>query len=151
MLIENSQQINIGTNTFKRHTPKRSTGVRIERSFDITFTGYSVLDEDPNGQASGASLLELNDCQRINISGSQFVNGAPYGIDVVDSSHVSITGCTVHDTREKLKSKHAIRFSGKGGGNLVAMNSVGATLQAPVSGGEQAGMTEQGNVIEIAE
>ena len=147
LLIEDSQQITIGTNVFKRHTPKRGTGVRIERSSDITFTGCSVLDEDPNGQASGASLLELNDCQRINISGSQFVNGAPYGIDAVSSSHVSITGCTVHDTREELKSKHAIRFSGAGRGNLVAMNSVGAALQSPLTAEKQSGMIESGNAI----
>ena len=75
LLIEDSRQINIGTNTFRRHTPKMGTGVRIVRSSDLTFNGCSVNDETVGGQTSGASLLELAECDRINVSGSQFLNG----------------------------------------------------------------------------
>lgn len=147
LLIEDSRQINVGTNTFRRHTPKMGTGVRLERCSDITLTGCSILDEDPDGQSSGASLLELEDCQRINISGSQFINGAPCCIDATNCSHVSIVGNTIHDTREQLKSTHAIRMTGSGQGNLLATNTIGPTQKRSVFAADAANLTEHGNVI----
>jgi parallel beta-helix repeat protein len=65
--------------------------------------------------------LELSDCQRINISGSQFIDGAPYGIDVENSSQIQITSCTVTDNRTTPAAKGTIRFRGEGGGNRVAL------------------------------
>jgi polygalacturonase len=148
LLIEDSRQINIGTNMFRRHTPKMGTGVRIVRSTDVTVTGCSILDEDPDGQSSGASLLELVESKRINVSGCQLLDASPYGIDAKDCSDVSITGCTIHDTREKKRSCHAIRFTGEGRGNLVGMNTIGATTESPFALGELAGVTVQGNVVQ---
>ena len=146
LIIEDSRQITIGTNTFRRHTPTMGTGIRIVHSSDITFTGCSILDEDDNGQSSGASLFELSDCQRVNISGCQFLNGVPCGIDAVDCSHVSITGCTIHDTRQQPVSSHAIRFTGAGTGNLIAMNSIAPALASALAIDDRAGATVEGNV-----
>lgn len=148
LLIEDSQQINIGTNMFRRHTPKRGTGVRMERSSDITFTGCSVLEEADDGQTSGASLLELVDCRRVSVSGSQFLNGTPCGIDAADCSQLSIVGNTVHDARQPLRSQHAIRVSGAGQANLLAMNTIGAATDRPLAVDASAGVTEQGNVVQ---
>jgi hypothetical protein len=148
LLIEDSRQINIGTNTFRRHTPQMGTGVRIVRSTDVTITGCSILDEHPDGQPTSASLLELVDSRRINISGCQLLNGVPCGIDAEDCSHVSITGCTIHDTREDTKSHHAVRFAGRGQGNLIGMNSIGPSLESTLAVGEDAGVTADGNVME---
>jgi len=148
LLIEDSRQINIGTNTFRRHTPRMGTGVRIVRSSDVTVTGCSILDEHPDGQPSGASLLEMVASQRINVSGCQLLNGVPSGIDATDCSHVSITGCTIHDTREQKKSLHAVRFTGRGHGNLVGMNSIGSTTKSTFAMGDAAGVTVNGNVLE---
>jgi hypothetical protein len=148
LLIEDSRQINIGTNTFRRHTPRMGTGVRIVRSSDVTVTGCSILDEHPDGQPSGASLLEMVASQRINVSGCQLLNGVPCGIDATDCSHVSITGCTIHDTREQKKSLHAVRFTGRGHGNLVGMNTIGPTTESTFKLGDAAGVTANGNVLE---
>ena len=148
LLIEDSRQINVGSNTFRRHTPAMNTGVRIERSLDVTISGCSILDEHPDGQPTGASLLEIVDSQRINVSGCQMLDGVPCGIDVANSSHVSVTGCTIHDTRENQKSQHAIRFTGGGEGNLVAMNSAGPTSKAALSLDDQSKVHVEGNAIE---
>ena len=147
LLIEDSRQINIGTNTFRRHTPRMGTGVRIVRSSDVTVTGCSILDEHPDGQPSGASLLELAACKRINVSGCQLLDGTPCGVDATDCSDVSITGCTIHDTREQIQSRHAIRFTGTGQGNLVGMNSIGRTTESTLVLDESAGVTAEGNVL----
>ncbi|MBP89970.1 MAG: hypothetical protein CMJ64_25220 [Planctomycetaceae bacterium] len=148
LLIEDSRQINVGSNTFRRHTPAMNTGVRIVRSMDVTLTGCSIFDEHPDGQPTGASLLELVECERINVSGSQMLDGVPCGIDVKNSSHVSITGCTIHDTRENRKSEHAIRFTGQGRGNLIGMNSIGTTTENALSIEERSGVRIETNVIE---
>jgi hypothetical protein len=147
LLIEDSRQINVGTNTFRRHTPRMGTGIRIVRSSDVTVTGCSILDEHPDGQPSGASLLELVASKRINVSGCQLLDGVPCGVDAIDCSDVSITGCTIHDTREQLQSRHAVRFTGTGRGNLVGMNSVGATTESAFALDESAGVTAEGNVL----
>lgn len=145
LLIEDSRQINIGTNTFRRHTSKMGTGVRIVRSSDITVTGCSILDEHPIGQPTGASLLELVDSRRINVSSCQLLDGVPCGIDATDCSHVNITGCTIHDTRAERKSRHAIRFTGQGQGNLIGMNSIGPTGNSMFALGDSAGVTIEGS------
>jgi len=146
LLIEDSRLINVGINTFRQHTPQMGTGVRIVRSSDITVTGCSILDEHPEGQPSGASLLELTASQRINVSGCQLLNGVPCGIDVTDCSHVSITGCTIHDTRQQRQSRHAVRFTGQGQGNFIGMNSIGTTTDSNLALGDDTGVTVEGNV-----
>ncbi len=148
LLIEDSRQINVGNNTFRRHTPAMGTGVRIVGSSDITLNGCSILDEHPEGQPSGASLLELVNCNRINISGSQLIDGVPCGLDAVDCSNVNVNGCSIHETRTARKSKHAVRFSGKGQGNLLAMNSISPTAQESLSIAESTGVRVEGNAME---
>ena len=140
LLMEDSRQINVGANTFRRHTPEMGTGVQVVRSSDVTFSGCSVLDEHPHGQDSGASLLELIDCDRINVSGSQFLDGVPCGIDATDCRNVVVTGCAVHDTRVEGKSRHAIRFRGAGTGNLIASNSIGITKGKPIEVEDKTGV-----------
>ena len=146
LLIEDSRQINVGNNTFRRHTPNMGTGVRIERSADVVVTGCSILDEHSEGQTSGASLLELVNAQRITVSGCQLLDGVPCGIDATDCSHVSITGCTIHDTRDQRKSRHAIRFAGQGTGNLVGLNSLGPTVGRRLALEDAADVTTNGNL-----
>ncbi len=148
LLIEDSRQINVAGNTFRRHTPRLNTGVRIVRSADVTLSGSSILDEHPEGQPTGASLLEVVDSKRVNVSGCQLLDGSPCGIDVADSSNISITGCTIHDTRENPKSRHAIRCSGKGQGNLAAMNTIGKTLDAAMALDKKAGVRDEANVVQ---
>jgi hypothetical protein len=133
LLIEDSRLINVSGNTFRRHTPKYGTGVRFLRSSDITFTGCAIHDETEEGQPGLDALLELADCQRINISGSQFINGL-IGIASENTSHTILSANTIHDTREKPIAQHAARFSGKGTGNLATHNSVGPCKGKAIEG-----------------
>ena len=133
LLIEDSRLINVSGNTFRRHTPRYGTGVRFNDSSDITFTGCGIHDETAEGQPNLTALLELERCQRINISGSQFLNGS-IGVAGNNCSHVTLTGNTLHDTREQPTAQHAIRFTGPSEGNSAAYNSVGKTSGKPIEG-----------------
>ena len=133
LFIEDSRLINISGNTFRRHTPRYGTGVRFTGCSDITFTGCSILDETAEGQPGLSALLELDQCKRINITGSQFLNGT-IGVAGKDCSHVTLTGNTLHDTRERPIAKHAIRFTGEGEGNSAAHYSLGPTSAKPIEG-----------------
>ena len=133
LLIEDSRLINVSGNTFRRHTPRYGTGVRFTDCSDITFTGCGIHDETAEGQPNLTALLELERCQRINISGSQFLNGS-IGVAGNNCSHVTLTGNTLHDTREQPTAQHAIRFTGPGEGNSAAYNSVGKTSGKPIEG-----------------
>jgi hypothetical protein len=133
LLIEDSQLVNLSGNTFRRHTPKYGTGVRFERSSDITFTGCAIHDESENGQPRLNALLELADCERINVTGSQFLNGVT-GVDAINCTQVVLSGNTIHESRDKPIAKHAVRFSGKGTDHVVANNVIGKTSGKPLVG-----------------
>tara|TARA_B110000438_G_scaffold264219_1_gene276726 strand:- start:881 stop:2218 length:1338 start_codon:yes stop_codon:yes gene_type:complete len=133
LLIEDSRLINVSGNTFRRHTPKYGTGVHFVRSTDITFTGCSIHDETEEGQADLTALLELTDCQRINVTGSQFINGL-IGIAATNTKHTALTANTIHDTRDNPISNHGIEFTGKGVGNLAANNSIGPCKGKAIKG-----------------
>lgn len=146
LLVENSHHINITGNVFRRHNPAYGTGVRLEDCHDIALSGCTIHDEHPDGQPSGASLLELVSCRRINVSGCQLLDGVPHGLHAIDCSDVTVTGCTIHDTRPQRQASHAVRFSGVGGGNLVATSSLDPRAPEPVSSDEESGVRVEGNV-----
>ncbi len=125
VLIENSDQISLNANVLRRHKPELGMGMRLVDTKNSVITGCTVEDEATRGQGSGISTLELERCERINITGSQFLSGAPYSVDVVESSGISFNGCTMADLRETRLSKAAIRFCGKGTGNMVTGCSLG--------------------------
>ena len=139
LLIEDSRLITIGSNHFRRHTEKAGTGVRLLDSQDCTISGCSFHDESPEGQRSGASLLELQNCQRIAVNGCNFSNGVPYGIDALDCRDVLVTGCTIADTRETPRAEASIRFKGQGSGNFIASCS----LRGEVSAEPTAGLSQK--------
>lgn len=135
LLVENSRLVTVGANHFRRHTPALGAGVRFVSSEDCAFSGSTLRDESEQGQLSGASLLELENCRRIAISGCIFSDGVPYGIDAKDCSDVRVTGCTLSDSRLEPKAKGAIRFSGNGKRNGVTMNNLLGKIDIAPSAG----------------
>ncbi|MEZ6053773.1 MAG: right-handed parallel beta-helix repeat-containing protein [Planctomycetaceae bacterium] len=147
LLIEDSHHLTLSGNTFRRHAPFYGMGVRMERSHDITLTGCTLYDEHETGQESGASLLELVDCNRINITGCQLLDGIPCSIDAENCSNVTISSCTIHDTRAETKSIHAVRFMGEGTGNLIATCNIGQTIREALLLVETAGVEIHSNSL----
>ena len=139
--LEGCRQVVLSGNVFRRHTPAMNAGVRIERSADILVSGCAFRDEHPDGQPTNASLLEIAASHRVTVSGCQLIDGVPCGIDVSDSESVLITGCTVRDTREPPRARHAIRFSGKGATNRLGVNDLGGALDALLSGAPESGVS----------
>ena len=144
LLIEDSRLINVSGNTFRRHTPRYGTGVRLVDSSDITFTGCGIHDETETGQPGVTALLELEKCERVTVSGSQFVNGL-IGVAASTCSHLSLSGNSLFDTREKPIAKHAIQFKEKGSGNFVTANSIGKTSGKEIDAVEDDGVRAEGN------
>ena len=139
VLLENCSQINLTGNNFRRHEKNFRAGVRLVDSTDCVIQGCIASDDSAAGQESGASLLELERCRRVTVTGSQFLNGVPFGIDAQDCSSVSIQGCSVTETREAKKATGTIRFAGEGTGNILAGNTlnreaVGAAADQPPAG-----------------
>ncbi len=124
LLVERSSQILVTGCLFRRHTQEAHAGVRFVDSVDGVITGCQLSDETETGQASGASLLELERCERFTISGCQIRNGVPYGLHAVAARHVSVTGCTILENRPEFAGKAAVRFTGAGHANLLAHNTL---------------------------
>jgi len=147
LLLENCRQINVGGNSFRRHTPTMGTGIRLVKSTDCVLHGCTIRDEAAEGQVSQASLLELEQCARITVQGCQMLDPAPYGIDVNKSDHINISGCTVMDTREKPIMKGCIRFRGPGRGNLITASTLGAPQEQALQLDPAAGTTTANNQL----
>ena len=146
LLIERSSHIVVGSNSFRRHTQKMFTGVRIVDSTDCSLTGCTIQDEEPDGQKTKASLLELERCQRVSVTGCQFLDGVPYGIDVVESNQVNISSNVIADTRAVKRTKGAISFRGLGKENLIALNTIGKDCEETLQIDEKADVTLANNV-----
>lgn len=142
LLVEDSRQIAITGNHFRRHTPRFGCGVRLERSTDCVVSSGLFHDQADEGQASQASLLELEECQRVTVTGCQFLDGAPYGIDVHACSDVRIADCLISEQRTKKIARGALRFHGAGERNHVVSN----TLLGGMDISEDAGVVSQQNV-----
>ena len=132
MLIENSKQVLIGNNLFRRHTPSLGTGVRVENCSQINIQGCTFQDESETGQLSELPLLELIGSELVTITGCQLVDGVPEGVSVKDCSLVNIMGCTIADQRKVPSMQHAIAFRGQGKGNRVAGNIITGSSRQPV-------------------
>ncbi|MFT7513510.1 MAG: hypothetical protein ACI9QL_002723 [Candidatus Omnitrophota bacterium] len=133
--VEDSRLITLSGNSFRRHTDKYHTGIRFDRSTDCTMSGCTMHDATDTGQASGVSLVELQACARINLSGCLLLDGVPYGLDAVDCRQVLVSGCTIAETRSVPAAKGAVRFAGKGEGNVQSANILeGAVVLGPDAG-----------------
>ncbi|MFT5471368.1 MAG: hypothetical protein ACI8UO_006502 [Verrucomicrobiales bacterium] len=129
LLLDQCSQINLSGNIFRRHTPRANCGVRIVNSKDVVLSGCTIQDESPEGQANGASLLELSSCKRISVQGCQLLDGSPYGIDAEDCEQTNISGCTVAGDRIADRNLAAIRFHGTGAANLISACTVNANVE----------------------
>ncbi len=147
LLIDQSSHINIGSNSFRRHTPSMHAGVRLEDCKDCVVSGCTIEDADPEGQKTKASLLEMANCQRVNVSGSQFLGGVPYGIDVENSSQININGCTIADNREEKRTEGAIRFSGQGKMSQISNNTIAKDVDEPLKIEKDCDVTLANNII----
>ncbi len=123
LLVENSRNIVVGSNCFG-HNPdyeknELCTGLRFVDSVDCVVSGTLIQDCQagkhtvPNTVATERdALVEFVRCRRVNLTGVQIVDGAPYGL-LLDS------GCTILDGRTPKLMRSPIHWEGEGLGNLV--------------------------------
>ncbi|RFC42970.1 MAG: Right handed beta helix region [Verrucomicrobia bacterium] len=93
--------------------------------------GRTTWTEDWAGGAARLheALIEMNDCRRMVVNGCLFRDPCPVGIQAVDCSQVTLTGCQLHDTREKSLTRAAVVWKGTGTGNLMASNRFDAPVE----------------------
>lgn len=156
--IENCADVVFGANSIGHNADygdkELATGIRIDRSQRCNLSGFSIQDARASANTvNGAialersALLEIISCSTITIGNAHLTDGAPYAVLVEGSSGVSITGCTIQETREEPKTTAAIKWKGKGGRNLVAIN----VFQLPdgiraLDVDAESGVVENGNV-----
>ena len=135
VLLEDCSLITMTGNSFRRHTPRLCTGVRLVNSQDCVISGCSFRDESEEGQKSGASLLELNQCRRISVQSVQLLDGAPWGLDAVDCLEVNVNGCTFGGDLIRHRGEGSIRFSGKGEKNLISACQIDGAMKLDENAG----------------
>ncbi|MFN0053000.1 MAG: right-handed parallel beta-helix repeat-containing protein [Planctomycetales bacterium] len=137
LFIEHCRNVVVGSNVFD-HNPdydrqELCTGIRLEASVDCALQGLVIQDCQSGrhtvkeaGPQARQGLVELVRCRRINVSGTQILEGAPCGLFVDDCQDTLITGCTILDARTPPLMEAAIRWQGSGAGNLISACRVGS-------------------------
>jgi hypothetical protein len=139
MFVDGSRNIVIGPHSID-HNPdykekELCTGVRIEKSRDVSLTGVMVSGCQ-GGKHTVANvapiqregLLEIVDCDRVNVNGCSLLEGSPVGLFVRRSRNVLVTGCTIMDGRNPPLATHAVKWEGEGEGNAVQAGRVDSML-----------------------
>lgn len=121
LLVEDSKHISLGANCFE-HNPDYNlnelcTGVTFRNCEDCNITGM-ILQDCQSGKHTVPAvvpiermgLLELFNCRRFNITGSQIFDAAPYGMYLEKCSDVLVVGCTILDNREQKLMQAALSF-----------------------------------------
>ena len=118
--LEDCRHVTVAGCHFRSHDANLHAGVELTGSSHCVLSACTFRDDTAAGQATGASLLELSDCDAVAVSACHFDNGVPYAIDATDCRRLSITGCTAGDDRAPKASAGSIRLGGAGSALLSA-------------------------------
>jgi hypothetical protein len=159
LLVENSRNIVVGANSIDHNTDHDSnrqlaTGVRIVDSHDVSLTGFQIKDA-PAGKhmhkdappIDRQGLVEIVRCTRVTGSGLQITDGVPFGIFVEDSSDVALSGCSLLESRSEKLTQSAVRWQGKGQGNLLTGSRIHSGTQSALRIDDSAGVTAHNNLV----
>jgi hypothetical protein len=131
LLLENCRNMAIGANVFDHnpdYDPKElCTGIRLVDCVDCSLSGLVIQDCQAGrhtvadaGAQERHGLIELVRCRRVNLSGVEILEGAPYGLFVDECSDTLVSGSSILDGRSPPLMQAAVRWQGKGAGNLIA-------------------------------
>jgi len=108
IVIEDSSNVAIGSNVFDRNPDyARETldGIRLVRARGVIISSNQFSDiRHPYG------VVEVAESREVTLSGSQVLEPAAYGVRVIDSRNVRVSGVTVLDRREEPEMLAALSF-----------------------------------------
>ena len=156
LLVEDSRNVVVGANSFDHNLDydpaNLCTGLRFVNSTDCVLSGLSLQDErtEPHDETPGTrqALLEIVRCRRISLAGCQILNGCPDGLYLEDTGDVTVTGCTLAETREDRATHVSLRWTGSGEGSMLSGNRVGSGRAGALSIGDEAGVRCEGNLVD---
>ena len=143
LLVEHSRNIVLGPNCFG-HNPdygkhELATGIRFEDCQSCNMSGLLIEDAQAGKHTirgvvpiERQGLVELVRCGRMNVSGTQVLDGTPNGIYLEDCRDTVLTGCTVLDDRNPVLMKAAIVWRGEGAGNMISASRIGRGSETDV-------------------
>jgi hypothetical protein len=76
------------------------------------------------------------------------LDGYPCAVCVEDSADVSITGCTLLETREEKKTVAMVRWKGTGSGNLLTSNRIGVGTESALTIDDAVSVQISGNSVD---
>ena len=140
LLVEGCDDLSFGSNNFGHNywVPSREidANVRMVDSSDCVLNGLEMRGA-PSGKTNWEEawndgdgrthrgLIELERCQRMNLTGCLLRDPAPVGIFLSECSRINMSACQVHDTREEKLMRRAVEWVGRGQNSLVQGNTFG--------------------------
>jgi hypothetical protein len=142
LLAEKCRNLVIGSNCLG-HNPdykeaELCTGIRLEDCENCTITGLQIQDAQAGKHTvkdarpiERKGLIELVRSKRLNLTGCQILEGAPFALYVEDCSDTLITSCSILDTRAEPLTETSVKWIGPGTGNQIAMCRINRPVEVP--------------------
>lgn len=176
LLLRGCTNVTLGSNTLD-HNHSRGlelhVGARFEDCEGVAVNGCIVHDHpklnggangDADGGANGGAAnannvknannaaarlgtIELIRCRRVSLIGCQIIDPSPVGVHVEACNMVSVQSCHILDQRDKAAMRAAVRFTGQGGANVVASNTLWRGTAHLIEAPDVSGVTQRDNVI----
>lgn len=156
VLVEDCDDLSFGANTIGHNywvpTREIDANLRFVGSSDCVLNGLQLRGA-PSGETnweerwntgegrSHQGVIEMEHCQRMNLSGCLLRDPAPYGIHLHDCASINLSGCQIQDTREVKLMRRPIEWTGVGGGSLMTGNVLGRGIDGESRIEARAGVT----------
>ncbi len=130
-----------------------ANGIRIENSIDCLLSGVQIQDpQEPEGAKAATipegreALVELINCDRVNVTGCQILDGIPAGLLVDSCRETTINNTQVIDQRPESQMEQGIILRGTLKDVVVANCQVRRATKNALVGTPQEGLTLMNNV-----
>lgn len=156
LLVEKSQNIVVGSNTFG-HNPdykdkELATGIRFEDSENCVLNGLLIQDAQAGKHTvtnavpiDREALVELVRCRRVNVTGCQILDGTPTGLLIDGCEDTLVSSCSIIDQREPPMMQIGVEWRGDQKGNMFVQNRVSGAVQTAIKSSKTTHLN--GNVI----
>lgn len=146
LVIRNSKNIVFTDNLIGRNEdyyirPKDSDGVLIEGSQNVIFAN-NIVEGTRGGDVSVGGSVTVKDSEGISINDNQILDARFYGVQIIDSRGVMVSGCRIDQTGQSQEMLSGVFIQGDCPETLIRGNQIGAGSQGAIVNEGNGAITE---------
>ncbi|HWL09962.1 MAG TPA: right-handed parallel beta-helix repeat-containing protein [Planctomicrobium sp.] len=157
--VEGSRNVVINGNMLGQmpdfNRSKLCNGIRIENSIDCLISGVQIQDPQELEGAGPVTipeereaLVELVNSDRVNVTGSQLLDGIPVGLLIDSCRETSVNNCQIIDQRDTPRMEQGVLLRGELKHVILSNNQIRRATVKAVAGTPHPGVIMTNNVTD---